>query len=301
MPKKKTHEQFIAEVKEIFNDDIEILGKYDGNKKKILVRYKRCGHEGYKTPVKLLCGQGCGKCKNKAISKAKTKGNDWFENNLHSKGIEYIEVIGEYKGVRNKVLVKNLNCGHEYQAAASNILNGSGCPICHGIKDKRMFVDIIKKKYPGEYEILGEYINGITPILTRHKCGYEWEVMPKTLLRDITCPNCIMSKGEYFIKKYLTERNIEFVPQYVIKDCRDINPLPFDFMVVINGEKKLIEFDGQQHYRKERSLYKNSSVFKHDEIKNKYCEKNGIKLLRIPYWWLRNERIIKELDEFCSQ
>lgn len=177
---------------------------------------------------------------------------------------------------------------------------GSGCPVCHGMKDTKKFSEQIEEKYPNEYEVIGEYINNRTPILVKHKCGHEWEVIPKDLLRDIRCPKCIASKGELFIEKYLTERNIEHTPQYTIKECKDKNPLPFDFMININGEKRLIEFDGLQHFEKKESIYYNPTVSKHDEIKNNYCKNNGIKLLRIPYWWLRNDRIIKELDNFCS-
>ena len=37
---------------------------------------------------------------------------------------------------------------------------------------------------------------------------------------------------------------------------------------------------------------------KNDEIKNKYCEKNNLKLLRIPYYDLKNIEII--LSEFLK-
>ena len=62
--------------------------------------------------------------------------------------------------------------------------------------------------------------------------------------------------------------------------------------------KLIVEFDGSQHFYKSRTMYNTERVKKHDEIKNKYCEDNNIKLLRIPYWWLRTDRILKELNKF---
>ena len=301
MSKKKTHEEFLEDVKSVFGDEVEVIGKYTGNKNKILVKYKKCGHIDMKAPIKLLAGQGCGKCKGKSISKSKTKNTDEYKKDLISNGITYIEVLGEYTGVKNKIFVRNKKCNHKYFANANNILHGSGCPICHGIKDTKLFAEEIEKRYPGEYKIIGEYVNNRTPIRVVHKCGYEWEVIPKDLMRDIRCPNCITSKGELFIIQYLKTHQIQFEREYWFDDCRDKNPLPFDFMIIINGEKRLIEFDGVQHFRDKKSIYSSECVIRHDKIKNEYCEIKGIKLLRIPYWWLRTDKILHELDKFCSE
>jgi predicted Zn-ribbon and HTH transcriptional regulator len=299
MSRKVTHEEFQKKVNDIFGDKVELLEEYKAFHTKMLVRYTECGHEGYKQPCKLLIGQGCGKCKGKAISKAKLRSTDDYLLDLKAHGINNIEVIGEYKGVNEKVRVRNLDCGHEYEANAGNILSGSGCPVCHGMKDTLTFAKQIESKYPNEYTILGEYINNKTPILVRHKCGFEWSVIPKDLLRDRRCPKCIVSKGELFVGDYLKEKGIDFTPQYSFKDCRDKNPLPFDFMIMVDGQMKLIEFDGSQHFAG-RSIYYSEIALKHDKIKNDYCESHNIPLLRIPYWWIRNDRATRELDKFTQ-
>lgn len=298
MSKRKTTEEFKNEVYDKFGDSIEILGEYKTNRDKILVKFKECGHEGYKAPSKILAGQRCAKCAGKRIARSKIKTTEQFKKDLTKNNINYIEVISEYKGVKYKIEVLNKKCNHVYSALPGNILRGAGCPVCHGFKDTNKFIEQINHKYPEEYEIIGEYINNKTPILVRHKCGYEWEVIPKDLMRDIRCPKCIMSKGELFISKYLEENKIDFKPQYRFKECRDVLELPFDFMVNIKGQLKLIEFDGSQHFGEKSSKYRTPKVKIHDEIKNKFCKDNNIPLLRIPYWWLRNDRIIKELDKF---
>ena len=61
MPRRKTHEEFIEEMKAI-NPDIEILGEYIGAREKVLCRCRIDGYEWEITPTHLLRGQGCPKC-----------------------------------------------------------------------------------------------------------------------------------------------------------------------------------------------------------------------------------------------
>jgi len=64
--------------------------------------------------------------------------------------------------------------------------------------------------------------------------------------------------------------------------------LLFDFGVLLEGKLLgLIEYDGEQHYKSvefwggEETL---RYIQTNDSIKNAYCVKNSIPLLRIPYW-----------------
>lgn len=98
------------------------------------------------------------------------------------------------------------------------------------------------------------------------------------------------SRGETKIKDILEENHIPYISQYTFSDCR--NPktnylLRFDFAILNNDNsiKKLIEFDGEQHY-KENEHFKSSlkEIQERDNIKNEYCQKHNILLQRIPYW-----------------
>jgi very-short-patch-repair endonuclease len=60
--------------------------------------------------------------------------------------------------------------------------------------------------------------------------------------------------------------------------------LPFDFY--LTDKKICIEYDGEQHYKPIEKFGGDKSlnrVKKNDELKNQYCNQNGIKLIRIPY------------------
>ena len=78
MSRRKTTEEFKNEVYDKFGDSIEILGEHKTNRDKILVKFKECGHEGYKAPSKILAGQRCAKCAGKRIANLKLK----QQNNL---------------------------------------------------------------------------------------------------------------------------------------------------------------------------------------------------------------------------
>lgn len=293
--KRKTHEEFVKQVHDLFGDSVEILSEYRTQKDKVLVRFTDCGCEEYKSPSKVLIGQRCKKCQAKRISESKTKSQEQVKKEL--KELDY-ELLSDYKGRTEKVKVLNKKCGHIYEANFGNIIGGSGCPICHGMKDTKSFAETLNSKYGDEYDVLGEYVNNRTKILVRHKkCGCEWEVIPKDILRDRRCPRCIKSKGEIYICNFLEQRGIEYQCEFKFEDCRDIQPLPFDFMVEINGVQKLIEFDGSHHY-KESGWGRPSKTKLHDEMKNQYCAEHQIPLLRIPYWWLRNDRIDREITNF---
>ena len=108
------------------------------------------------------------------------------------------------------------------------------------------------------------------------------------------------SKGEIKITRFLTNNNIKFERDKRFDDCRNILPLPFDFY--IPKYNLCIEFDGIQHFQNTNWYGKMSneemkenlkSNQLRDQIKNDYCKKNGINLLRIRYDENVEEKLIK--------
>ena len=103
-----------------------------------------------------------------------------------------------------------------------------------------------------------------------------------------------VSNGERKLHKALDDLNINFVTQYVFKDCKNINPLRFD--AYSDEIKTAFEFQGGQHYfpvdfagKGYDWAKKQFSINQYrDEIKRNYCNDHGIKLIEIPYWELNN-------------
>jgi very-short-patch-repair endonuclease len=111
-----------------------------------------------------------------------------------------------------------------------------------------------------------------------------------------TNPKSHMSWGEKKIDEHLKRKNIEFIWQKRFKNCRDKMPLPFDFYVP--EYNLIIEFDGEQHYKKTSKFGKDSfeSTQKHDKIKNEYCKNNNIHILRLTYNELINNVLEWAID-----
>ena len=120
---------------------------------------------------------------------------------------------------------------------------------------------------------------------------------------NINSCGCLVSKGEFNIKKLLVEYNIPYKAQVSFDDLRSKNntPLRFDFGIYNNNQLEqllyLIEFQGEQHYDSSDSFFPSPKY--NDELKRKYCKEHNIKLLEIPYWH-RNSLTIEKIipDEY---
>lgn len=307
--KKLTHQEFIKRVKTI-NPNIEIIGQYIGSATKVRCKCLIDDYEWEATPNNLLRGHGCLKC----AGKLKLTHKDFVQRLMNIN--PNIKVVGQYISINDKVKCECLSCNYVWSAIAKNLLNGHGCPEC-GIKTRsqkhnKTHLQFLKEvgRVNSNIEILEEYVNAQTKI--KCKClldGYEWEVVPNSLLKGHGCPQCNISKGEKYISDFLTLKNISYIPQYKFDNCKNTLPLPFDFY--LPDYNMCIEYDGEQHFKvvdfsghnKNRAEENFEKIKIRDNIKTKYCKKNNIKLLRIPYWEfdnienILNEKIKNEKDE----
>lgn len=132
-------------------------------------------------------------------------------------------------------------------------------------------------------------------------CGHQQEVVKYNLRdRGHLCAICgSNSIGEYQVAKLLQENNINFVKEKVFDDCiyPTGNKARFDFYV---NSSYIIEIDGQHHFKPERysnNISKQEAISNYekqrlrDNIKNEYCFKNNIPIIRIPYSYYRNKSI----------
>ena len=126
---------------------------------------------------------------------------------------------------------------------------------------------------------------------------------PAHHLRGSGCPKCNESKGEIKVARYLSEKNIKFIPQKTFQTLRDIGLLKCDFY--LEDLNLLIEYDGAFHYTATRgSTIENKqknlkAQQRRDKIKDEWAKANNIPLLRIPYW--DYDRIEELIDAFILQ
>lgn len=219
----------------------------------------------------------------------------WFNQNYEN-NLSKIPVICE--------------CGQRYEPIFANFKKGQyHCPEC-AIKN-------MAEKRKKTYE---EVLSAIAPLrctpnfdkswFTIHfkntnetklpllcECGNSFKTNYKSLTMQIQdrCAICSrsVSKAEMLGKELLDSLNILHFSQFTFEDCKHQKVLPFDEAIFDPNKSDkpslLIEFDGMQHFEPvqfggmtfEKAQEEFKKTKERDEIKNQYCEKNDIPLLRI--------------------
>lgn len=120
-------------------------------------------------------------------------------------------------------------------------------------------------------------------------CNKEFVALPAKIMNGHTtsCGCRKRSSREDLIRSFLDASGVTYSEQYRFPDCKDKYTLPFDFAILSDQPVvALIEYDGRQHYESV-DYFGGQSGFKdtvrRDKIKDSYCQKNNINLLRLPY------------------
>lgn len=306
---------FKCEVKKMTNDEYEIINfSTAGNRSTYTFLHKTCG-KSFKITRKLFRDKN---------------GKELCPHCFHARGVKHtIEELKErvknmtngdyeilsdsYKAITDKLLFLHKSCGRTFEASPAHFLHdGTRCPVCAWNNRKRTTEDFLAtlKRYTGdEIEIVSNYKDWNTEMEFRHtKCGNTFKRLPKDMIKNCRenfgafCPYCsVMSIGEREIKKYLDASNVPYIYNRSIEGCKMISPLRFDFIIYENEKKDkikyLLEFDGPQHFDVRRdfgSPEEHEETLKRDATKNKFCEENDLKLIRINY---KDEHLIKEILE----
>ena len=294
---KKATDEFIKDAIAVHGDKYNYSStEYKNAKTKVKIGCIEHG-EFEQTPNKHLQGKGCPKC----IGRNKTT-EEFIKEAKKVHGDKYNYSSTEYNGSMIKVKIGCPIHG-EFEQNPNSHLYGKGCPKCIGRnKTTDDFIIEAKAVHGDKYDYsLVEYIDAKTKVKIGCPVHGIFEQNPSNHLNGQGCPICNNSKGEIIISNYLSINKIDFITQYKFKECKNIRSLPFDFY--LPKYNMCIEFDGKQHFESiekfggEEALLKN---MERDNIKNKYCIDNNIKLLRIRYDQIDNiENILNKNIVIC--
>jgi very-short-patch-repair endonuclease len=229
-------------------------------------------------PNNHMSGQGCPKCKGKFLTTEEfiKKCND-----IHKYKYNYDNIT--YKGQSSKIKILCKYHGYFIQKASNHLNLKQGCAECAGVKNSNN-EDFIKKSISLHGDLYDYskvyYKNAKTNVDIICKKHGLFLQQPTKHLSGQGCPICKLSKGELFIAKLLTERNVKFITQYKFDNFN----LVFDFYLPINNIT--IEYDGIQHF-KPVNHFGGIKAFESQKIrdskKDRYCMEKNIKLFRIKY------------------
>lgn len=220
MARKKTHEEFVLEIKEKFDNDFQVLDEYQGAH--VSIQFKHiCGTVSLRSPATMLNSKKgiCEKC-SKTVS---YNTNTFKEKIISLVGIEY-KVLSKYVNSKTELLFYHTKCEKHFSIIPNAFLNGTRCPHCnrYRTKDTDWFKNEIKKVFGEEYTVIGNYVSSKTNISIRHKCGEIISVKPQDILnKRRSCKKCKTIKmknknRENFISnlKEKYNSNIELVGKF---------------------------------------------------------------------------------------
>jgi very-short-patch-repair endonuclease len=302
---------YISKFKKIF------LNKYDYSKNNTQLCYK------YESKIKIICpihgefiktischlrGGGCNACRKK----------QWSEyliqiKKRHNNKYTYDDKQDLPNGNKTKIKIKCPKHGIFYQLLTHH-LNGVGCPECSydyiSEKNSKSFIQHIedcKKVHNNFYTYPdNQFLNPreYTKIKIEIICPIHGSFFQ--IIRDHKnnrgCPLCNESKGEKKVRIFLEKHDIKYHKEHIFQNCKNENNIHLKFDFYLYEHNVCIEYDGEHHYKpprysknKEKMISKLTVNKKHDNIKNIYCFKNNINLIRIPYWEFKNvEKILKQ-------
>lgn len=226
--KQKTHEEYVIELA-TNNPDIEVIDRYIDAKTPIMHHCKK--HDVYwkAKPSNVCRGRGCKECKKEKYRNSATKSHEEYVKQV-SKVNPHIEVLEQYINGNTPILHYCKKHSIKWMAIPNNILSGSGCLECgkektgNGLrKTHEQYVNELAEINPN-IEVLGIYTGSM--IKTLHRCkidGYEWHVIPNSILHGTGCPKCNRLKqsekytkthSQYVSEVAETNPNIEVIGEY---------------------------------------------------------------------------------------
>lgn len=304
MSRKRTNEEFLLEIKNL-NPTYSILSQYINCDTDVTCHCNIHNIDFNSTPYNLLKGKiGCELCRREKIGKKNKRTRDDFIERLFNVNPN-IEVIGEYIQCKQPIECKCKMHNEIFYGTPDHLLQGKiGCKQCiqekyhlSGLKSHMQFLNEMKYIHPDIF-VLGEYDGAKTRVDVQcRKCGYKWNPVASSLISGFGCPICASSHGEKAINKFLTNHNIDFIPQKTFNALFGVNGglLSYDFY--LTKYNLLIEYQGEFHdgtawQQTEMDFLRQQE---HDKRKRAYAKKHGIHLLEIWYWDYENiEQILNK-------
>lgn len=206
-------------------------------------------------------------------------------NNKYGK-LTVIEKVG-VDSHKHTIWSCRCDCGNIITAQVANLRNGHTTSCGCG----RSNIDEIGNKY-GKLIVIKKYGTdkfGKSLFECKCACGNSTIVRINSLRTGVTrsC-GCLNSYAEFEIARILTNNEIKFIQQYTFEDLKSEKgyPLKFDFAVLDKegNINYLIEYDGIQHFQNVPLFDKTTPLevrISRDNIKNEYCTKNKIRLIRL--------------------
>lgn len=297
MSKKLTKEEFVEKCNKKFQYKYDYtMSKYISAHVDMDIKCKIHGIFTQTPNTHIRCKIGCPEC---AKEYNKISKEEFLELSFkkYGKFFDYSKINYLTYG-ENKILIVCPDHGEFLQTPYNHLQ--CGCPKCSKRQTTEQVIEKSINKHGEKYDYSKtNYVDYNTKIEINCRIHGVFKQLPSNhYTKGTECPMCYIerteSKSENKIKLFLEKKNIKYIREKRFDDCRNKYPLPFDFY--LPELNTCIEFDGEQHFKPIEKFGGEKTFIrtqKHDKIKNKYCLKHNIKLIRIKF----NENIKQVLEK----
>ena len=200
---------------------------------------------------------------------------------------ENCELIEEYK--RGDLRIKYLYEGNEYSVRWSDWINKTRPSRPHlsgGNRNTKQH-----KKWTNESvnellqkdscELVDEYRNTKKRFKYKYQNSFYWVTLDDWIHHNAR-PHLYINDNEQRFREYLEENNISFITQKSFDDLKSSKNYKLRFDFYIPEFDLLVELDDRTHLE-----YEDQRI--NGKLKNEYCEKHKLKLLRIDKYVNKND------------
>lgn len=296
MPVKLTTEQFIQKaVLKYGNKYCYDKVLYKSSKEYIIITCKDHG-DFSQIPNSHLSGYGCPKC----VKNYKCDTSDFIQKaiKVHNNKYHYNKVL--YCTSIQEVIITCKEHG-DFEQKPRDHIAGYGCAKCaknHSYNTEE-FIEAANKKHNNLYDYSKTiYTLANDKVIISCYVHGDFEQKAGGHLFGKGCSKCSPNAGSVklsTIDSYFSTYNVQY--EYRYTDCKYKRELPFDRF--ISDLNLLIEYDGEQHFMPVMHWGAEAAFklqIKKDQIKNDFCIKNEINLLRISY----KDDIVSEIDSYMN-
>ena len=226
----------------------------------------------------------------------------WINKAKEIHGDKYNYSITMYSTAKTKLKIICSKHG-EQEMLPHHHIKGYGCGKCGkeqiNISNGKQ---LSQKEFIQRVKILNTNLSFIKTIYKNKRSSItvtcdihgDYNTKAEMILKGCGCPKCKSSKGEFTIEKWLLSKDIQYIKEKTFKNLIFKKHLRFDFY--LPEHKMCIEYDGEQHFKPITywgGIERYEELKLKDDIKNRFCTKNNISLLRISY----KENINKKLGD----
>lgn len=200
---RKKHEKKFLDRLAVARPEIEVLSRYEGCDKPVLVRCKNCGKTKTVNPTSLFNAKKCSGCR--GVERSVT--HEEFVDRLTAANPNVV-AVGEYTAANKKMTFRCLIHDVEWDALPQNVIRGCGCPQCKSealsmAKHLNIEGRSLNDLYP---KIANEWVHAVgnpnldatmvtpgssTVVLWKcGSCGYEWTTTVHARIREDGMPYC---------------------------------------------------------------------------------------------------------------